>query len=194
MNILMHLLLSGPDPELLVGNLMGDFVKGRLDERFPPGIRRGLELHRGIDVFAAGNEVFRRSRQRLDPAFGHYRGVLVDLYYDHFLATAWDDYSPLSLADFLRQAYADVQAREEHLPERLRTLLPGMFAELLPSYVELVGIDRALGRMARRLSRPNPLAEGGRELRRHYVHLRDDFRRFYPQVAAYVEGVDSQKS
>ncbi len=190
MNILMHLLLSGPDPELLVGNLMGDFVKGRLDERFPPGIRRGLELHRRIDTFAATNPDFRRSRQRLDPSFGHYRGVLVDIFYDHFLAASWDDYADLSLSLFLRRAHATVLAREEHLPPRLRTLLPGMFTDLLPSYVEPAGIDLALGRMARRLSRPNPLAAGGRELRRHYGELREDFRRFYPQISASVAGFD----
>jgi acyl carrier protein phosphodiesterase len=188
MNILMHLLLSGPDEETLVGNLMGDFVKGRLDERFSPGIRRGLELHRAIDTFAQTNDVFRQSRLRIDPGFGHFRGVLVDLFYDHFLAVNWDDYSREPFAAFLRRTCAIVLAHERELPERLRVLIPGMFTELLPSYVELGGIDRALGRMSRRLSRPNPLAEGGRELRRHYGELRDDFRLFYPLVAAHAAG------
>ena len=187
MNILMHLLLSGPEPEIIVGNLMGDFVKGVLDERFTPGIRRGLDLHRRIDTFAGRNDVFRRSRLRLDPAFGLYRGVLVDLFYDHFLAVQWDDYATEPLPAFLRRALAVVRAHEEHLPERLRTLVPGMFTELLPSYVDLGGIDRALGRMSRRLSRPNPLADGGRELRRHYRELGGDFRLFYPEITAFAE-------
>jgi acyl carrier protein phosphodiesterase len=193
MNILMHLLLSGPEPELLVGNLMGDFVKGRLDERFPPAIRRGIQLHRAIDVFAGANADFRQSRLRLDPAFGLYRGVLVDLFYDHFLAVSWDAYAPRPLPVFLHQSQAVVTAHEGILPERLRSLIPGMFTELLPSYVELAGIDRALGRMARRLSRPNPLAEGGRELRRHYRSLEEDFHRFYPQIAAYAAGFFSRE-
>ncbi|MGA2151478.1 MAG: DUF479 domain-containing protein, partial [Geobacteraceae bacterium] len=51
MNFLAHLYLSGDDPELLVGNLLGDFVKGRLSGNFPDGIERGIELHRRIDSF-----------------------------------------------------------------------------------------------------------------------------------------------
>ncbi|HEY5975737.1 MAG TPA: DUF479 domain-containing protein, partial [Geobacteraceae bacterium] len=74
MNFLFHLYLSGDDPELMVGNLMGDFVKGRLmPGRFPIGIERGLVLHRAIDSEAGRNGHFRSSRQRLDERFGLYR-------------------------------------------------------------------------------------------------------------------------
>lgn len=187
MNFLLHLHFSCGEPELLVGNLMGDFVKGRLEDRFPPGIRRGIELHRRIDAFAATNEVFRTSKQRLAPTFGHYRGVLVDLFYDHFIATAWNDYAELPFPSFMRHASSTVMVYESVLPERLRRLLPVIFTELLPSYVDVAGIDRALSRMAGRVSRPNPLAAGGQELRLNYRELREDFQLFYPQLAAFVK-------
>ena len=103
MNFLAHLILSGDRPELLVGNLMGDFVKGRLEGRFSPGIRAGLELHRGIDSFAHRNEIFSESKRRIAPSFGLYRGVLVDLFYDHFLAVHWDDYANEPLPRFLEE-------------------------------------------------------------------------------------------
>jgi acyl carrier protein phosphodiesterase len=104
MNFLAHLYLSGDDPELLVGNLMGDFVKGRLEGRFPPGIERGIALHRRIDSFAAGNHNFLLSKRRIEPSFGLYRAVLVDLYYDHFLAIDWNEYAEVAFPRFVANA------------------------------------------------------------------------------------------
>ncbi len=191
MNFLAHLHLSGDEPEMLVGNLMGDFVKGRLAGNFPPGIERGIRLHRRIDSFAAGNTSFRESKARLDATFGLYRGVMVDLFYDHFLALYWHDYSPVPLDVFVTAAYHVVEEHESVLPERLKRVLPVIFSELIPSYREMRGIERALVRMAARLRRSSPLGEGGGELVRHYEALRDDFHRFFPEAIAFVraEGV-----
>lgn len=189
MNFLAHLHLSGDEPEILVGNLMGDFVKGRLVGSFPPGIERGIRLHRRIDSFAAGNASFRESKVRLDASFGLYRGVMVDLFYDHFLARHWDDYSPIPFDVFVAAAYHVMEEYERVLPERLRRVLPVIFTELIPSYREINGIERALGRMAARLGRANPLGEGAGELVRHYDALHDDFSCFFPEAIAFVRGL-----
>jgi len=186
MNFLAHLFLSGEDPEILVGNLLGDFVKGRLDGHFPAGIERGIWLHRRIDSFAGGNPHFLRSKRRLDASFGHYRGVLVDLFYDHFLAVLWDEYAEAPLNTFLSGARRIVLDYEEILPERLARVAPVIFAELLPSYLEINGIERALQRMSVRIKRPNRLGEGGTALRRHYDGLCGDFREFMPELQGFV--------
>lgn len=187
MNFLAHLHLSGNDREILVGNLMGDFVKGRLDGRFAPRIARGIELHRRIDSFASRSEFFLGSKRRIDASFGHYRGVLVDLYYDHFLAVAWDDYAAVSYGQFVEDAYRTLKEHEAVLPERLQRVLPAMFRDWLPSYRELGGIEAVLVRMSARVQRQNPLSAGILELKRHYAPLMEDFRRFYPQVMAHAE-------
>lgn len=190
MNHLMHLYLSGNDPETLVGNLMGDFVKGRLDDRFPPGIRRGLEIHRKIDSFAAGNELFLRSKRCLDPRYGHFRAVLVDIFYDHFLASDWNDYSPLSLEEFLGYSHQILARIEEQLPPRLRELVPRMFSrQWLLAYREPAGIEIALRRMSERLARQNPLAEGIGELLKKRDLLLRDFRAFLPEICAYTNSL-----
>jgi acyl carrier protein phosphodiesterase len=186
MNFLAHLFISGAEPELLVGNLLGDFVKGRLDGKFPAGIERGIFLHRRIDSFAGRNPHFLRSKRRLDASFGHYRGVLVDLFYDHFLAVQWDDYADIPFFPYLADTFRVIREYEEFLPERLRRIAPLIFAELLPSYLEVQGIERALQRMSARIARPNPLGEGGAELRRHYNGLSDDFREFLPELQEFV--------
>lgn len=186
MNFLAHLFLSGADPEILVGNLLGDFVKGRLDGHFTAGIERGIWLHRRIDSFAGLNAHFLRSKRRLDVSFGHYRGVLVDLFYDHFLAVQWNEYSDVALPPFLSWAQRIMLEYEDILPERLRRVVPVIFADLLPSYLEINGIERALQRMSIRIKRPNRLGEGGAELRRHYDGLCGDFREFLPELQGFV--------
>jgi acyl carrier protein phosphodiesterase len=192
-NFLAHLALSGEEPEILVGNLMGDFVKGRLEGRFPPGIRQGIELHRKIDSFAGQNEFFIRSKQRIDARFGLYRGVLVDLYYDHFLALNWQDYGRLPLQQFIDNASAILEEHREMLPERLQLRLAELFSDWLPSYLELDGIDRVLKRMSARLKRANPLGDGVGELKRNYGALEEDFRRFFPQLRAYAADFRGEK-
>ncbi|MGZ6222735.1 MAG: ACP phosphodiesterase [Syntrophales bacterium] len=186
MNFLTHMFLSSDNPELLVGNLMGDFVKGRLDGRFPPGIERGILLHREIDSFAGQNWHFLRSKRRLDQSFGLYRGVLVDLFYDHFLAAHWEDYADVPLSVFISDAWRVLCEHEEFLPDKLQRIMPFMFREWLPSYSTIGGIAAVLHRMSRfRLKRANPLGEGAEALSRHYGELYGDFRKFLPKLIAF---------
>ncbi|GAW66483.1 ACP phosphodiesterase [Geoanaerobacter pelophilus] len=187
MNYLFHLYLSGDDPGILTGNFMGDFVKGPLDERFPPPLARGIQLHRRIDSFAQDDPHFTRSRQTLSPHFGLYRGILVDLYYDHFLAAGWESLTAEPLPRYLERARLAVEQNRRHLPERLRDLVPVIFEELIPSYLSVEGVGKALSRMSRRITRSNPLSGGGEELTRHYLSLQEDFRGFLPSVEAYAE-------
>ncbi|MDD2319760.1 MAG: ACP phosphodiesterase [Geobacteraceae bacterium] len=192
MNHLMHLFLSGSKPEILVGNLMGDFVKGRLGDRFPAGIRRGIEIHRKIDSFAAGNEFFLRSKRHIDPYYGHFRAVLVDLFYDHFLARHWDTYSSVTLEEFVDNCHETLRRYETQLPPRLLELLPRMFSRhWLIAYREPAGIETALRRMSERLRRPGPLAEGYAELREKQDLLLSDFRFFLPDISAYTDSLHS---
>ncbi len=188
MNFLAHLFLSGDRPEVLAGNLMGDFVKGKLDGRFPAGIERGIILHREIDSFAGGNRHFLRSKRRLDPFFGHYRGVLIDLFYDHFLAAHWEDYADVPLSVFISDAWRVLCKHREFLPHRLRRVMPLMFREWLPSYRDLGGIAAVLHRISCfRLKRANCLGEGADALSRHYGGLYGDFMKFFPELLAFSE-------
>jgi acyl carrier protein phosphodiesterase len=185
-NYLFHLYLSGDDPQMLTGNFMGDFVKGPLGDDYPPRLRRGLELHRRIDSFARDQVHFNRSRLRLGAEFGLYRGILVDLFYDHFLAVSWDTWSSEPLDAYLSRARLLVEEQGPFLPERLQGLVPIIFEDMIPSYRETAGISRALDRMAQRVKRVNPLAGGGAELTRHYDGLKEDFLGFLPAARYFA--------
>ena len=188
MNFLAHLFLSGGASELLVGNLMGDFVKGRLDGRFPPGIEQGILLHREIDSFTGRNLYFLSSKRRLDQRFGLYRGVLVDLFYDHFLAAHWEDYADMPFSLFISDAWRVLCEHREFLPDRLQRIMPFMFRDWLPSYADVGGIAAVLHRISCfRLKRANRLGEGAEALTRHYGELYMDFRKFFPDLLAFSE-------
>lgn len=186
MNFLFHMLLSGGDDQLMVGNFMGDFVKGTLQERFPPTIRQGVALHRRIDSYAERHPLFRQSRQRISPDYGLYRGVMVDIFYDYYLVNDWDEWCDETLEDFLTRTRTVVENNMSSLPTEMHRHVPIIFEELLPSYGTVEGIATSLIRLSRRIKRPNPLSGGEKELLLHHDALLNDFRVFTPEVFRFA--------
>lgn len=188
MNYLVHLYLSGPDPELQLGGLMGDFVKGPIPDHYPPQVALGLQLHRRIDSLAHSSPHTRRSRHRLRPAVGHGRGIVIDIFYDYFLASAWVDFSPEPLADYAAGIYRLLQENHQLLPPNLQRIAPRMIEHnWLASYQHRRVVGRALQRIAERLSKPLPLAESIADLDTHEISLRRDFTAFMAEATNFVE-------
>jgi len=188
LNYLVHLYLAGEDPELQLGGLMGDFVKGPIPESYPEKLALGLYLHRRIDTLSLNSPHTRRSRQRLNQKFGHGRGIIIDIFYDHFLASSWPDYSPEPLEDYSANIYKLLQRFHHQLPEGLQHVAPLMIEHnWLVSYQHRWVVGRALQRIAERLSRPLPLAEGVQELITHETVLRQDFRNFMQEATEFVK-------
>ncbi len=188
MNYLVHLYLSGPDPEIQLGGLMGDFVKGRIPTDYPEKIALGLHLHRRIDSLAQNSPHTRSSRQRLDPKFGHGRGIIVDIFYDHFLAANWRDFSTSHLTSYAADVYELLQASHQQLPHGLQQVAPNMIEyNWLVSYQHREIVGKALERIAQRLSRPLPLAEGVDDLDTHEVSLMQDFAGFMDEAKIFVK-------
>lgn len=186
MNWLAHLRLAPSDPLLRLGNLCGDFVRGVDLATLPPAVQRGIHQHRAIDRFVDGHALVLRARSRLPAPFRRLSGVLVDVFFDHFLARDWlihGDGRPLR--DFADASYELLERHAGVLPPRLVRAVPTMRSEdWLASYAQLAGIDAILARMDRRLSRRTGLADGGRLLRARYGELGDDFAAFWPELTA----------
>ncbi|MCK4577338.1 MAG: DUF479 domain-containing protein [Candidatus Marinimicrobia bacterium] len=188
MNYLAHLYLSSHSDDALIGALLGDFVKGDDYLGYSQPVSEAIMLHRHIDSFTDAHPVVRRSKGRLNPRFRHTRGLLVDLFYDHFLALHWDQYGNLPLDQFARQAYRSIQSLTGELPPRLDHLLPYMIKDdWLSSYRELENVRKALAGLSRRLSHANHMAEGLAELQANYSELEADFREYLPAVRQYVQ-------
>ena len=187
MNYLVHLYLAGTDPELQLGGLMGDFVKGPIPADLPAGLARGLLLHRRIDSLAQNSPHTRQSRQRLQPKFGHGRGIIIDIFYDHFLASGWAEYSATPLAEFAAGIYRLLHANHERLPSGLQHVARRMSEHnWLVSYQHREVVGRALERIAQRLSRPLPLHEAVADLVAHDDLLREDFRGFMAEAVDFA--------
>lgn len=183
MNYLAHLRLSPPEPDWWVGSLLADFSRGVDLTAFSPAVRKAVTLHFRLDAFTDAHPVVRESKARIRPPHRRYAGVLVDVFYDHFLARLWEDYSEVPLATFASRVYAALAEREALLPERMRRACAAMISDdWLRSYCEVSGIDAALRRMSRRLTRENHLDTGAEALRAEYEALEDDFRRFFPEA------------
>lgn len=168
MNYLYHSYLSDPDPLCRIGNLMGDFVKGRLDgPGWHPQILAGLKQHRALDRYAHDHPLIQTSKARLDQRFGILKPVLVDIFYDHFLAKNWNDWTGGQLESFTEALYRSLARHERHLVEAFRPVARRMAEhDWLTSYRDPEVIKLVLRRMSGRLKRDNLLAEGHRELLR----------------------------
>lgn len=189
MNFLAHLYLSGNSTKIMVGNFIGDFVKGRSAlEKFESEIIQGIELHRAIDEFTDTHEIVSQSKNRLRPKYRHYSGVIVDVFYDHFLAKNWNHYHHKLLPDFADQAYRTIQSFNEILPAAVKQMLPYMInGNWLVNYARVEGIDRALSGMARRTPYESRMDEATADLTEHYAGFKSEFDIFFPALTAYCQ-------
>ncbi|MEQ9303153.1 MAG: ACP phosphodiesterase, partial [Marinoscillum sp.] len=156
MNFLAHLYLSGDDEELLVGNFIGDFVKGSQMEQYPERVQKGNRLHRSIDYFTDNHEVVLESKIRLREKFRHYAPVIVDVYYDHFLAKDWLKFSSTPLKKYTEDFYQTMDGYYDILPKGVIHMLSFMARDnWLYNYQFIEGINKALTGMSRRTKYEN---------------------------------------
>jgi acyl carrier protein phosphodiesterase len=186
MNYLAHLYLAEPNEDAWLGSLLGDFVKGPLDGRYSGDITRSIVLHRNIDTFTDAHSVVLQSKSRISAQRRRYAGIMVDMFYDHFLAKYWDEFHTEPLEAFTARIYAILERRHAMLPERLQQMAPKMAQwHWLESYADAGSIRTALDRMGQRLTRENRLQNSADELAEHYAGLEADFRSFMPQVREF---------
>jgi acyl carrier protein phosphodiesterase len=186
-NFLAHIFLSGDDEELMIGNFIADFVKGNKKNDFPERIRAGIELHREIDHYTDHHPVTSESKKRLYPRHHKYASVIVDLYYDHFLAKNFSIYNDQSLADFADDAYITVNRYKHLLPPGILVFLPHMIERnWLTNYATVEGIGRALAGLGQRVAFQNRMDEAGIDLQQYYPEFEDEFKRFFPQLITFA--------
>ncbi|HET7435275.1 MAG TPA: ACP phosphodiesterase [Thermoanaerobaculia bacterium] len=186
MNHLAHLFLAAPGAESLLGNLAGDFVKGALGDRFTPGIRAGITQHRKIDAFTDSHPSVAAVRRVLLEDHGHYARVIADVFFDHFLASRFDELAGEPLDAFLARTFATLDPLVDAMPGTLRHVYPHMRDEQwLPSYRRLDGIAMALRGIGRRFSRQPRLDTAVHHLTDSRAELEKQFDDFFPELLAF---------
>ncbi|MFN4259756.1 MAG: ACP phosphodiesterase [Gemmataceae bacterium] len=191
MNWLAHVLLSEPDIEFRMGNLLADVIKGQerkgRSERFLLGVR----CHQVIDNFTDYHPLVWRSRSYLRDDFHHFTGILLDIFHDHCLARNWHRFADVPLSQFTHALYAELQEHIPTLPSLAAEVVARIIAEdRLGSYRELAGIEQSLARLSRylshRLRRPVALAPAVCHLKKHYAAIEGDFLEFFPDLRSHV--------
>lgn len=189
MNYLGHALLSMGDTELLVGNMIGDYVKGmKAVAEYPVGIQRGIMLHRKIDSFTDIAPSSLRAQVWFRPAYGLYASPIIDTLFDHYLAT--DPYyfsSEKVLLSFTQDVYKILDENKSYFPEKFARMFPYMREQnWLYNYRTMAGARRSLQGLHRRAQYMPETGEAYNTFVTHYYELGQCYYEFIEKAYRFV--------
>ena len=188
MNYLAHIYLSRDQELLSIGNFMADHIKGRKYRLYDQELQQGILLHRQIDSFTDGHKIARASKRRLDEKYGLFKGVIIDIFYDHLLAKNWSEYSDVPLVEYTQLFYKKLDRHYEILPEKVKYMTNYLIREdWLLSYAELGGIQKVLEGMNRRTGGISQMNLAINDLRTHYLDFEADFRQFFSELCVFSD-------
>ncbi|MFZ4723825.1 MAG: ACP phosphodiesterase [Paludibacter sp.] len=187
MNYLAHIFLSDNKPGLQIGNFIADFVKGSKLNHFPTHIREGIVLHRKIDTYTDAHYAVHETIALLRPTFGRYSGIIVDMYFDHFLAKNFSTYAEKPLNKFAFHFYFFTLIYYKHLPSRVKGFIFHFITtNRLKKYATISGLKNSLEIMsAYKISALKP-EETIDFLINNYADLEKKFHLFFPDLVEFV--------
>lgn len=189
MNYLAHAYLSFNHPEILVGNIISDFVKGKKKFDYPPVIQKGIHLHRLIDSYTDTHSATARAKELFRPHYRLYSGAIIDVLYDHFLATDANEFSNQSLFEFSEKTYHTLGQYRQWLPAGFAAMFPYMQTQnWLYSYNTRQGIRKSLGGLVRRAAYLTESDTAFHLFETHYQFLQDCYRQFWADAHPYIRG------
>lgn len=172
----------------MIGNFIADSIRGNHFLHYSAGIQQGIRLHREIDTYTDAHPIVRKSKRRLDKKYGLYGGVIIDIFYDHFLAKNWQQYSAIPLDVYVNSVYELLQENFEQLPEKTQYMLPFMVEHnWLYNYQFLEGMQRVLHGMNRRTKNKSQMHLATQDLQEHYAEFESDFTEFFQDLQAFTQ-------
>lgn len=193
MNFLAHIYLSGENDLLKIGNFMADGIRGKQFENYPLEVQKGILLHRAIDTFTDAHPVFRQSTKKLHSRYHHYAGVIVDIFYDHFLAKNWAVYSEEKLETFVGRFYDSLHDNYEILSEKTKEIMPYMIQQnWLVSYRTVEGIKQILTQMDGSTKNESKMRFATEELLDYYTQFESDFSLFFTDLQIFTNEKNTQ--
>jgi len=195
MNFLAHLYLANDEPERKIGNFIADAIKGSKYEHLPIEIQKGIIHHRAIDTFTDTHTIVKHSKRLLNNRYGHFKGVIIDILYDHYLAKNWSDYSDTSLALFSQDSYQLLADNFDILPDKTQYLLPYMKEQnWLYNYRTIEGISKILWGMNKRTRGISQMDLAKEDLIENYKDFENDFTLFFRDLKTYSNNYIEQQN
>jgi acyl carrier protein phosphodiesterase len=186
MNFLAHIYLSFNDKEITIGNFIADSIRGNKYDHLPNKVKEGIKLHRLIDTYTDTHDIPKISSKRLHANYSHYSRVIVDIYYDHFLAKNWSKYSAIPLDVFVDDFYDLLEDNYEILPDGVKRMMPYMISEnWIYNYSKMDGIARVLNGMNRRTKNVSKMNFAILDLEEHYDAFEAEFTEFFEELITY---------
>lgn len=172
----------------MIGNYIADHIKGTKLQDYPEEIQKGIQLHRAIDTFTDAHEIVRKSKRRLHERYGHYDGVIIDIFYDHFLAKNWDTYSAIPLEVYSKSVYTLLNQNKEILPANSIRFLEYMIQyDILYNYQYADGIQKVLNGMNYRTKGKSQMNLAIEDLVTLHSELEEDFTVFFEDLRNFSE-------
>lgn len=184
MNFLAHLHIADHCNSHLMGNLLGDFVKGDPSKQYQTDISNGIKLHRFVDRITDHHALVEECKPHFTGVARRFAPIALDMFWDHCLAKHWRTFSLQSLDSFVRYAYCEVNKQiSDDLPPRFLMLHSRMWSGgWLQSYQDLENIEFALHRMSQRSPRMADLTTTFEVLDNEYEQLEAKFAALYQDV------------
>ncbi len=186
MNFLAHIYLSFGDDEITLGNFMADSIRGNKFKHLPERVQKGIVLHREIDTFTDTHPIPKKSSKRLHKNYSHYSRVIVDIFYDHFLAKNWKSYSDEPLAIFVDGFYDILEDNYAILTDDVKRMMPHMIADnWLLNYAKMEGMAKVLKGMNRRTKNRSKMDFAIIDLEEHYEAFEVEFTAFFEELMVF---------
>jgi acyl carrier protein phosphodiesterase len=187
LNFLAHIYLSGDSREVLIGNFIGDYVKGKHFDGYPDAVKQGILLHRSIDSFTDGHAITRSSKKIIADKYGLYAGIVVDIYYDHFLSANWDRYSKIPLREYIHDRYRMLDSGSSIFPAGVKSWFPYFIkSNWLETYTTMNGLTKVFKRMSYRTSLPDHAEYAISQLQQNYEWMKGNFFEFFSELCRMV--------
>ncbi|HMH34034.1 MAG TPA: ACP phosphodiesterase [Puia sp.] len=188
MNFLAHAYLSFEIPEILVGNLISDFVKGKKKFDYSLPIQHGISLHRSIDHYTDTHPVTSEAKSLFKADYGLYAGAFMDIVYDHFLANDRNEFrDEQALAAFSKKTYEQLKPFIDVFPQKFQIVFMHMQKhDWLYHYRLKEGIRNSFAGLVHRAAYMHDHRAAYRIFEAHYSLLRDYYREFFPGLRDFA--------
>ncbi|MBX2931708.1 MAG: DUF479 domain-containing protein [Chitinophagaceae bacterium] len=189
MNYLAHAYFSFEQKDILIGNMISDFVKGKTKFNYTASIQKGIQLHRNIDSFTDNHSATKEAKKVFTPLVRLYAGAFVDVVYDHFLANDKNCFeSDKALQTFVLNTYHTLQSAYTILPQPFQQMLPYMQQQnWLYNYQFEWGIEKSFQGVVRRATYLKNSETAFIAFQHNYTTLQHCYHHFINDIKQYTQ-------
>lgn len=192
LNFLGHIFLTPDDDELLLGNFIADSVKGNPYNKLPERVADGVKLHRAIDAFTDSHQLVKQGVERFRPTQGRYAAVVIDVVYDHVLASNWQNFHDQELGRFTDEVYTRLESHSHHFPSSVQRYFPYMKEQnWLYNYQFEWGLRKSLEGLDRRTSVETELVGSVEVYKESEAKFLEEFQQFIADAERMVQSHSS---